>query len=388
MDLENKIHRICIFSAYFHPHFGGVEQYNLQLASQLVKSGYSVSIVTFNTEEQKSREIQNGFQLIRLPVLSLFNERFPLPKTNNQFKLLLREIIAFNPDCIIANTRFYTSSLLAICLGRKTNKPVYFIEHGTGHLSMNNAFLDFLGRQYEHTISRIIRKYAAGFFGVSKACNKWLEHFGIKSLGVVYNSVDTEHVFQNRYKVREIYNIPQDAMIVAFAGRLIKEKGVTELLTAFDSLTKQKEDLYLFIAGSGPLLESFRQTHSNNHRILFLGVISHEDVLDLLYDSNIVVIPSYYPEGLPTLILEAGLSRCALVATPQGGTEEIINENNGIIIQAYSAKSIYSALESLISDREHIKKLAENLHHRVISDFSWNKTTFDFLETLNSLQTC
>lgn len=386
--MENKIHRICIFSAYFHPHFGGVEQYNYQLATQMVKSGYQVYMVTFNTENQVSREMLNGFQIFRFPVFALFKERFPLPKMNHQFKLLFKEIRAFNPDCILANTRFYTSTQLALYLGKKTKKPLYIIEHGTGHLSLGNKFLDFLGRQYEHVISHLIRKYAGGFFGVSKACNQWLKHFGIESKGVVYNSVDTEHVFPNEYRVRELYNLPPDSQIIAFAGRLIKEKGVTELLAAFDRLSKKHQFLYLFIAGSGPLSETLSQFYANNPRIIFLGAVSHENVLDLLKDSGLVVIPSYYPEGLPTLILEAGLCKCAVVATPMGGTREVIDRNNGMIIQAGSAENIYSALECLISDPEIINNMAENLHQKVISSYGWKKTTSDFLETLNSLQIC
>lgn len=385
---NHKIHRICIFSAYFHPHIGGVEQYNLQLATEAVRAGYDVMMVAYNTENAADYEKLNHFGLIRLPSCKLFRERFPLPRMNKKFRNMMNEIRAFSPDCLITSTRFYSLTCIALQLGEKLHKPVYILEHGTGHLSMNNSWLDFLGKQYEHAVTRLVRKKAAGFFGVSLACNRWLEHFNIQALGVVYNSVDTGHVFKNSFHIREVNKIPEDVVLITFAGRLIKEKGVVELLGAFTRLSGVYPNIYLVIAGSGPLLEQSRQKYAASTRILFTGSLSHDDVLDLLKDTDIVAIPSYYPEGLPTLILEAGLCHCALVATARGGTEEVISEDCGFIIEANSEERIYLSLEKLIIDNPGRAGMADKLHSKVMNNFSWEKTTVGFLNTLNSLQIC
>lgn len=385
---NHKIHRICIFSAYFHPHFGGVEQYNLQLATEATRAGYDVMMVAYNTENAPDHEKLNHFGLIRLPSCKLFRERFPLPRLNKKFRNMINEIRTFSPDCLITSTRFYTLTYIALQIGEKLHKPVYILEHGTGHLSMNISWLDFLGKQYEHAITHLVRKKAAGFFGVSQACNRWLEHFKIKAFGVVYNSVDTGHVFKNSFHVREVNQIPEDAVLITFAGRLIKEKGVGELLEAFSRLSGVYQNIFLAIAGSGPLLEQSRQKYAASKRVIFTGTMTHDDVLDLLKDTDIVAIPSYYPEGLPTLILEAGLCHCALIATARGGTEEVITADCGVIIEAHSEESIYTSLEKLIVDSPGRTGMADKLHHKVIHHFSWEKTTRDFVNTLNSMQIC
>jgi len=375
---------ICFFSAYFYPHIGGVERYTFQLSMELHKMGYDIKVVTFNTDNVSSRERINGVEIYRLPVFNFLKTRFPIPKPNKEFRALMKEISSNNFNYLVANTRFYISTFLANNISRRKRKPLIIIDHGSGHMQMNNLILNFSGSSYEHLITNYLKSNKTLFFGVSEKVNKWLKHFKINSQGVIYNSVDVNYKIMNNCDLRKKYNLPQDSIIIVFAGRLIIEKGILILLNVFKKIASRNSNTYLFVAGDGPLMKDIKTNYSFNHTFI-LGNIEYDDVMNLLNNSDIVAVPSYYPEGLPTLLLEAGINNCAVIATPQGGTEEVITDNeHGIIIEQKSENSLEDALERLIDDEILRKKLASNLMKRVESDFNWNITAKKFSEYLEN----
>ena len=97
--------------------------------------------------------------------------------------------------------------------------------------------------------------------------------------------------------------------------------------------------------------------------------------------ADIFINPSY-SEGMPTAILEAGLMKCAVVATPVGGTKEIISDNKNGLFCDTNVKSIVETLEKVIINKELREKLANNLNKRVKETFSWKKTANEVLETI------
>ena len=162
------------------------------------------------------------------------------------------------------------------------------------------------------------KKYTDYFYGVSEdACN-WLNHFKIKSNGVWYNSI-------NRFDEDILIRKSDKTVRVLYAGRVIKEKGIEDLIAAFNKLNNK--NIELTIAGEGNYLDYLKSKYANN-QIKFLGKMNFDDLLKVYAKTNIFVHPSHYPEGLPTCILEAGLMKCAVIATPNGGTRYFINGNN------------------------------------------------------------
>jgi glycosyltransferase involved in cell wall biosynthesis len=106
------------------------------------------------------------------------------------------------------------------------------------------------------------------------------------------------------------------------------------------------------------------------------GQIAHSEVMKFLRNSDIVVIPSNYPEGLPTLILEAGACSAAVIATNVGGTNEVIsNEELGILIEPDNFQQLKDAMEVLIIDKELRESLAKNLNKKIMQDFLWENNS-------------
>jgi len=101
--------KICIFTGYFLPHLGGVEQYTYKLANELHKLGHKITIVTSNDNNYKEYEKTNVYELIRLPVYEAAKDRYPILKFL-KIKKVLKRLEPYDFDYMIIQTRFYLSS--------------------------------------------------------------------------------------------------------------------------------------------------------------------------------------------------------------------------------------------------------------------------------------
>lgn len=370
--------KIAIFSGYYLPHLGGVERYTYNLANKMKQMGYEIVIVSLRYDDSLEEVEQLDYaKIYRLPTHKLFVERYPIVNNNSHCKKMLKMIEEENIDSIILQTRFWTSSYIGSKFATKNNIPVCLIEHGSTHFTVNNKILDFFGAIYEHKLTNAIKKNVKDFYGVSKKCVEWLKHFDIEAKGVFYNSINTEEA--------EVYNnnIQKDSerIFITYVGRLIPEKGVLKLISIFKDLQK-KYNIELNIAGQGPLLDKIKQDNKDNINIHILGMLSHDEVMNLLAKTDIFINPSSFPEGLPTTILEAGIMECAVVATPMGGTAEILeNENIGLIC-GFEENEIKEKLVELLNDKDKREKLSKNIKKQVIEKFSWDATAKKVVNTI------
>ena len=358
---------IAFFNGFYIPHLGGVERYTSKVV-EILKKKYNIIIVTTNDNNYKSKEIMDDIKVYRLPVYSLCKNRYPFLHKNSKYKELLDDLNKEKIDYIICNTRYYQTSILGSKVSKDKKCPLYVIDHSSNHISVGNKILDFFGSIYEHHLTKKIKRYNPKFYGVSKRCNKWLKHFDIKASGVFYNAID-DKVYNEFY--HEVNN--GDTIVLSYIGRIIKEKGVLNLLEAFSELRKKYSNIELHIAGDGPLLEKIKNEYTDSH-IHFLGKLNYEEVMNLCVKTDIFVHPSMYPEGLPTSILEAGVMKCAVVATDRGGTKEVINNSNVGLIVKENVEDLVKKLDFLLSNYDEMNKLKENIHNRIIHNFTWNQT--------------
>lgn len=374
----------CFVSSLFYPHFGGIERYTHQLSKKLVELGHKVFVLTANTENVQSFEVIDGISVYRLPTFIKAGARYPLLRPGRTYFRILNNIRRQPFDYFIINTRFYLTTLVGLKLAREKNIPAIIIEHGTGHFTVNNKVIDFFGRIYEKCITKHVKSYNPHFFGVSNACNNWLKTFNIESSGVLYNGTDSHYIVRNAVNLRNQYKIQEHGTIITFVGRLIVEKGVMTFFQAAKKLIVRFPDTYFFIAGSGPLLDSLKQSNVFPNNIFILGEVSYDCVMNLLQQSHILINPSNYPEGLPTILLEAGISKCAVIATPKGGTAElIINDNYGIMIEPGVEEDIVDAVVKLRENPGYSKQVTGNLFNLVSTKFNWDFLSREFIKSLN-----
>lgn len=370
---------IAIFSGYYLPHLGGVERYTYNLARKLKNMGYKIIIVTSRYDENlKEIEDTEYAKIFRLPTYKIVSSRYPINKQNKRCKELLEMVKQENVNSAIIQTRFWTTSYIASKFISKNNIPACLIEHGSTHFTVNNKILDFFGEKYEHILTNSIKKRVKDYYGVSKKCTEWLKHFNIEAKGVFYNSVNSEEIEE----YSKFINKDTGKINITYTGRMIEEKGVLRLIDAFKNLNEKYDNLELSLAGEGPILEKIIQENKDIKNIHILGKISHDEVMKLLGRTNIFVNPSHFSEGLPTTILEAGLMECAVVATPMGGTTEIISDDSLGYICGFETQEIQEKIEKLINEPEIVKDMSIKIKQKVKEQFSWDITAKKIAETI------
>lgn len=366
---------ICIFSANYLPNIGGVERYTYYVAKELIKKGHNVTVVTSNVFNLDNHEFIEGIEIFRLPCINLLNGRFPVIKFNKDFRKINKELNEKKYGLVIVNTRFYVHSLYGVIYAHKNKFKCITIEHGTAHLTVNEKFWDTIGHAYEHFFTLFIKKNCKEFYGVSQACCEWSAHFGITSKGVLYNSIDITEIDQfiqapvENY--RKKYDLSEDSIIITFTGRLVKEKGILNLIDAFNHLNIN--NCYLFIAGDGPLFDKVESLSSD--KIILLGKIKFDSIIALLSQTDIFCLPSE-SEGLSTSVLEAVATKCFVITTSHGGSKELVaGDNYGIIMDGNSVEEIEAALKKCIANPGYRNELINNSYSRLLELFTWDKTT-------------
>ena len=371
----------CLFCANYLPNIGGVERYVYNLAKQLVNRGHEVTVVTSNVFGLLPHEIdENGIEIFRMPCYNFMKGRYPILKRDADFEKLDKQLGQKHFDLVVINARFYIHSLYAASFAQKNNIRCITIEHGSTHLSVDNKMLDFFVAHVEHFVTMLLKKRCNEYYAVSQAAGKWSEHFGIKSSGTLYNAIDinaVEDVAEKEvFDYRKEYGISDTDTVITFTGRLLKIKGVYELLDAFKALNR--DDVYLFYAGDGPEMEQLKA--NANDKVVFLGQIDFEHVVSLLNASDIYCMPSV-SEGMSTSVLEAIATETFVITTYNGGARELITSDEyGIITKGNTVEETKQALQKAL-DKEYRDAAVKKAYVKLIDGFTWQRTA----EKLESL---
>jgi len=146
-----------------------------------------------------------------------------------------------------------------------------------------------------------------------------------------------------------------------FVGRLVGDKGVNELVEAFDRISKEFPDVKLHLVGGreenlDPIKESTLDIMNRNNRIIEHG--QQSDVRPFLAISDIFVLPSYR-EGFPNVVLEASsMGLPCIVSDVNGATDAIKNGINGIVIPKRDSEALYQAMRKLYVEKDLRFKMA------------------------------
>lgn len=173
------------------------------------------------------------------------------------------------------------------------------------------------------------------------------------------------------------YNSPrkEDRFRFLFIGRLLYDKGIRELLQAFDLLSQSHPEVDLHIIGaydtgnpSGLSQATFEKYLEKHPQVRYLGTT--EDVRSHLATADAVVLPSYR-EGLPRVLLEGMSMAKPLIATDVPGCREtVIPGKNGFIAPVKEAQGLCLAMQQLIDlPKEEREEMAHNSRQLALDRF-------------------
>jgi len=169
------------------------------------------------------------------------------------------------------------------------------------------------------------------------------------------NGVDVEHYVPGSNQVRDRLGLPCEVPVVGFVGRLTRDKGLPELIQAFDSILKAEPETHLLLVGWFDLAEdalgsSLRSRIESHPRIHVTGMVA--DVAPYYHAMDLMVLPTWR-EGFPNAVLEAAASGLPVITTESTGScDSVLPEVTGLLIPPGYPVAISEAVLKLIRNPE------------------------------------
>ena len=172
--------------------------------------------------------------------------------------------------------------------------------------------------------------------------------------GVRTDQFDPSRVAEDaRLAIRHEMGAEADSVVVTMVSRLIRSKGVMEFAAAAKLAGECCRNAVFVLVGpddqesvdrlSSPELAELRKS------VCWLG--ERRDIMDILGASDVFVLPSYYREGIPRVLLEAAAMGLPLISTRSPGCQEVVlDEINGFLVEPRDSAQLAAAMERLIQD--------------------------------------
>lgn len=299
---------------------------------------------------------------------------------------LLRFLCLFirqRPDIIHCNTP--KGSLLGLVTGYITRVPVriYYV-HGLryeGASGKKRKLLIFLEKLSCFCATHII----AVSYGVKQKIESTLTN---KNVSVIHhgsaNGMPVEEFLTENYNdsaIRKSYDITKQDFVFGFVGRLVADKGINELVHAFNML--EQKNVKLVLVGMyehelDPLSQETQNIIKTNPNIIEVGF--QKDVKKFLTIMDLFVSPSYR-EGFGLSVLEANLMKVPVLVTSITGYSEIVQEGkNGFFVDPKDTLALFNKMKKFSQSRDSLLAMKQQCYDEVASKYNHKEVLEKALE--------
>lgn len=299
------------------------------IGENLINESFELKIVSFGQKNQIKKEGCNNYVYIKRNFISKINDYIYY-----KFGILIPYIIRKVNNILTLDNYDYVivegnkDYILPLKL-RKNEKLLFHIHHDV----FNRRTL-----QNEKILAKVDRVICVSQY-IKKISIKKYEKF--KSKFIVLNNCCSNDFFLYEHFdnsiLRNRYNLKDDDFIVLYVGRLVKEKGVIELLNA---LEKCQYNIKLFVIGNSSFgskkISEYGRTVldiiDQNDNFFYLGQIPHNLIPNYILSSNLQIIPSIWEEPCGLVAIEGMALGIPMVCTRSGGIPEYLYENYPLIV--------------------------------------------------------
>lgn len=309
---------------------------------------------------------------------------------------LIRFLIKEKPLIIHSHTP--KAGIIAMLAAKVTNVPIRL--HTVGGLPLMEA--KGLKRKVLEAVEKLTYSCATKVYPNSKGLydfilsNNFTYRNKLKFIGNgSTNGINTSHfspdsVLENdQEKLKIELGILNDDFVYVFAGRLVGDKGINELIVAFKKIAQYNFKVKLLLVGSqesdlDPLKNSTLEEIKRNKKIISVGF--QQDVRPYFSISNVLVFPSYR-EGFPNVVMQAGAMGLPTIATNINGCNEIIVDGlNGILIPYKNSSALEFAMSKIVNEKDYFLNLKSNSRQMITSRFEQNIIWESILKEYKSLE--
>jgi len=357
--------------------WGGIESYVNNVIPNINKDNFNVGLLTLHKNKLFTEVSNKNINTYCIQKAKKIEIRF--------FYKILRAPFIKKYNIIHANG--FIATIVAVFIKLFNHRVKIIVTyHG---LIESEFFTQYRHLDYRTKIEILLFKYFVDkIVAVSKQIGQFFLDFKIPSekIEIIYNGIDNNIVFKGTTeKINSEYQLG-DSLIIGTIGRLDFIKGHIYVFEALQKILEVYPMFKYMIVGDGPLksfLENEAERLDLRENVLFLG--SRDDIYDILKLIDILIIPSLN-EGLPYVLLEAGLMKKFIIASDVGGLSEIIsNGYDGILVKPKDVTGIYKAIIDYIRNKDKFQKYGERLSNKIKANFIIKKNVINLESIYNSI---
>jgi len=378
---EKKSLNILMVSPYFFPESGGLENYEYNVAKQIVKKGHSVTVLCSTRNNTDSIEQINGIRVIR------HKPNFTFYNTPIKFDLFIKIsglVKEDKYDIINAVTPVPYYAEVASIVSKIYKIPFVLTYHND--IIKPTFFMNLISTVYNHTFGNIPLKISYPIITPSPYCyneSQFLDPFKNK-LVLVPPAVDLKNYTVGKsFKPHDTYNLPHSSNIILFVGQLRRthtHKGVDYLIQAFEKVSKIKKDVYLIIVGTGDMISIYKKMCEDMNildKVIFSGFIEEKELIEYYKGSDIIVLPSTrITEGFGMVLIEGGACGKPVIGTKVGGIQYVIkHRETGLLVPPKDNESLAYSILYLLNNEVLRTEMGKKGRKLVEKNFSWEKCT-------------
>ena len=183
------------------------------------------------------------------------------------------------------------------------------------------------------------------------------------------------------------YPKDEDKIKFLFISRIMKEKGIEQYIDAAKYITKKYPNTEFHALGAceKEYEERFEELQKENI-IHYHGM--QNDIIPFMQESSCLIHPSYYPEGMSNVLLEASSSGRPVITTNRSGCREIVeNEKTGLIVEIKNSEQLIEKVEKFINlSNEQRKQMGLEARKKVEKEFDRNIVINEYIKEINNIK--
>lgn len=351
----------------YYPYLGGLERQAHTLGKALVRRGHAVSVYTRRVERTlPAVERLDGVLVRRLPSSAATGKRADLRYPLSLALLLAHEAPRYDVIHVHSKSWFIAGCLPPALLWRR---PVLLKIPNVREFGIPGDLRRRFGRQHVW-----LMRQAAAWAVLSPESRAELlaAGFSPERIFETRNGVDTERYApaspHERRAARAALGLPADGPIALFAGRLTHQKGLPDLLEAWERLDALGSRPTLVACGDGPLRATLEARAQGLATVIFAGAQAEMD--EYYRAADLFVLPSY-AEGNSNALMEAMACGLPVVATRVGGTAELLGPYAADwLVEPGDVAGLAARLGRLLSDAGLRAELGTALAERMRTEFT------------------
>jgi glycosyltransferase involved in cell wall biosynthesis len=208
-----------------------------------------------------------------------------------------------------------------------------------------------------------------------------------QNVALVPNAIDCAPYLQLRRPAPAQAGVP---LRLVHLGRLIRSKGVFEMVEGLSLAQRQGVAAHLVIAGDGPAAAELREAVERlglAAQVTFAGPTFGEAKVKLLGEADVLVFPTYHREGLPYALLEAMAAGLVPITTRVAAIPDVVTEGvHGLFVPPRDPQAIAQALITLDADRASLARMGAASRERVLAAYSVGRLADEFAALYSSLR--